>query len=305
MHQRRTRVASVRPHRPPRRGRREQVAQTGAPAPLGFAERTPPAVGRRDPPSSPIRHRFADITRLVCEEPMPELGVVAVRVEQRVRTIRLHHLARGDRVGQPPVVGLTRELEDPTRHRHRDPCSGELNHERVEPFPGRFACDKYAAARRRTSFSCSRSRIRCAPPAARWTRSGSGRALSLPRPRRGSTTSATSSGERRSLSRSARSSLRPHGSSRRARRHHGTRWDRAWAQQHPSRPPSRASQIKCHLSVQLSQGIESAPRLWASTLAAGGLEQGWSMGESAPDHRAKPFAKICRPVYCLKYDLQR
>jgi hypothetical protein len=31
---------------------------------------------------------------------------------------------------------------------------------RVHHFPGRFACDRYAAARRRTSFSCSNSRIR-------------------------------------------------------------------------------------------------------------------------------------------------
>jgi len=45
-------------------------------------------------------------------------------------------------------------------HRHGDPVGGQLAHERVEPFPGRCACDKYAAARRRTSFSCSRSLIR-------------------------------------------------------------------------------------------------------------------------------------------------
>ena len=91
---------------------------------------------------------------------MPELGVIAVRVEQRVRAICLHHLAGGDGVRQPPVVGLAGELEHPTRHRHRDPRGGELSHERVEPFPGRFACDRYAAARRSTSFSCSSSRFR-------------------------------------------------------------------------------------------------------------------------------------------------
>src|SRR5690606_3819718 len=91
---------------------------------------------------------------------MSELGVILVRVEQRVRAIRLHHLALGDEVRQPPVVGLAGELEHPTRHRHRDPCGGELRHKRVEPFPGRFACDRYAAARRSTSFSCSSSRIR-------------------------------------------------------------------------------------------------------------------------------------------------
>ena len=74
--------------------------------------------------------------------------------------MRLHHLTVGDGVGQPPVVGLAGELENPADHRDRDPVSGELLRDRVEPFPDRFACDSYAAARRRTSFSCSSSRIR-------------------------------------------------------------------------------------------------------------------------------------------------
>src|SRR6218665_3499615 len=89
----------------------------------------PPAIGGPDPPRGPIRHHLTDITGLVGEEPMPELGIVPVGVEERVRAIRLHHLARHDGVGPPPVVGLTRELEYPTRHRHRNPCSGELTHE--------------------------------------------------------------------------------------------------------------------------------------------------------------------------------
>ena len=132
----------------------------GAPALAALLpERAPPPIRGRDPPRRPIRHGFARITGLVGEEPVPELGVVAVRVEERVRAIRLHHLAGGDGIRQPPVIGLAGELEHPTRHRHRDPCCGELCHERVEPFPGRFACDRYAAARRNTSFSCSRSRF--------------------------------------------------------------------------------------------------------------------------------------------------
>ena len=43
---------------------------------------------------------------------------------------------RRSRVGQPPVVGLASKLEYPTRHHHGDPVSGELTHERVQPFPG-------------------------------------------------------------------------------------------------------------------------------------------------------------------------
>ena len=56
---------------------------------------------------------------------MPELGVVAVRVEQCVGTIPLHKPSLIDRVGQPPVVGLAGELENPARH--RDEESGLLH----------------------------------------------------------------------------------------------------------------------------------------------------------------------------------
>ena len=61
---------------------------------------------------------------------------------------------------EPPIVRLACKLQHPTRHRDGDPVGGELTHERVEPFPGRFAWDRYAAARRSTSFSCSNSLIR-------------------------------------------------------------------------------------------------------------------------------------------------
>ena len=79
---------------------------------------------------------------------------------QRVGAIRLHPISVRDRLLQPSVVGLAGELENPARHRHGYPVSGELCHERVEPFPGRWACPKYAAARRSTSTSCSSSRLR-------------------------------------------------------------------------------------------------------------------------------------------------
>ncbi len=41
-----------------------------------------------------------------------------------------------------PVVGRAGELQDPARHREGDPVSGQLTHVRVEPFPGRFACER-------------------------------------------------------------------------------------------------------------------------------------------------------------------
>ncbi|WP_162785603.1 hypothetical protein [Microbacterium sorbitolivorans] len=50
-------------------------------AAIGFTERGPPAVARRDPPRRPVRHRFAIVAGLVGEEPVPELGVVTMGVE--------------------------------------------------------------------------------------------------------------------------------------------------------------------------------------------------------------------------------
>ena len=110
-------------------------------APL-LPERGSPTVARCDPPRGPIRHRLTSLASLVSEQPVTELGVIFVRVEQRVRSIRLHDLAGCDGVGQPPVVRLARELQNPTRHRDRDPVSSELRHEQLEPFPGRLACDR-------------------------------------------------------------------------------------------------------------------------------------------------------------------
>ena len=81
-----------------------------------------------------------------------------MRVEQHVRTMRLGHLAIGDRVDQRPAVGLT--SKHPARRRHGGSRGGELTHERVEPFLGRSACDGYSAARRRTSLLCSSRRTR-------------------------------------------------------------------------------------------------------------------------------------------------
>src|SRR5699024_12864434 len=69
-------------------------------------------------------------------------------------------LGLGDLLFPPAVVGLAGELQDPQGHRDGDPARGELTHERVELFPGRFAWERKAAARRRTSFSCSSRRTR-------------------------------------------------------------------------------------------------------------------------------------------------
>jgi len=74
-----------------------------------------------------------------------------VGVEQHGRPVGLGQFGDGDGPGEPTVVGLAGELEDPARHHDRNTVRGELLHERVKPFPGSWACDRYAAARRRTS----------------------------------------------------------------------------------------------------------------------------------------------------------
>ena len=89
---------------------------------------------------------MAGVGDLVEEQSVAELGVLAVRVEDRVGEVCLPEFTGGDRSGEPGVVVLAVELEHPTRHRDRHPnrgaSRGELSHERVEPFPGSWACDR-------------------------------------------------------------------------------------------------------------------------------------------------------------------
>jgi Helix-turn-helix domain len=132
----------------------------GLAAGAGPTEHRPPAVVPTDPPHRPVAHLVAGLADLIRQEPIAELGIVAMRVEHSVRYVRLVELGVADRAGEPPVVGLTSDLEDPARHRDGDPVAGQLTDERVRHFPGKLACDRYAAARRSTSFSCSSSRTR-------------------------------------------------------------------------------------------------------------------------------------------------
>src|SRR5699024_6207787 len=104
-----------------------------------LADGAPPAAGRADPPRGPPTHRFTGDVSLVGEVAVAELRILTVCVEQGVGSMRFDALGIGDRVLQPPVVGLASNLKYPARHRDGNPVSGELAHERVPPFPGRFA----------------------------------------------------------------------------------------------------------------------------------------------------------------------
>ena len=62
-------------------------------------------------------HRLACLVGLVDQEPVAELRVVAVGVEQGVGAVGLDQVGVGDRAEQPAVVGLACDLQYPTRHR--------------------------------------------------------------------------------------------------------------------------------------------------------------------------------------------
>ncbi len=100
--------------------------------------------------------------------------------------------------------------EYPVRHRHGNPLGGKLFHEQVDPFPGNCACDRYAAARRRTSFPAPATGYDVAHHETRPTRRESRPACSRCRPRLGASISTTSADEHRNPQRSAPTSPRPH-----------------------------------------------------------------------------------------------
>ena len=81
-----------------------------------LAEHRPPGVVAADPPRGPLGHRLTHGGGFPGEESVAEFRVLAVGIEQGIRPIRRGQLGIGDRAGQPPVVGLARELKYPTRH---------------------------------------------------------------------------------------------------------------------------------------------------------------------------------------------
>lgn len=68
----------------------------------------------------------------VGEEPIAELRVIAVRVEQGVGQMRVGALDIGDRALQPAVVRLASDVEPPARHRDGDAVDRQLADERVD-----------------------------------------------------------------------------------------------------------------------------------------------------------------------------
>ena len=102
----------------------------------------PPLVVPADPPRRPLTHLLTGLRGFADQEPIAELGVIEMGVQQGVGSVGLQQLGLGDLLVPPAIVGLAEELQDPQGHRDGDAVSGELAHERVELFPGRFAWDR-------------------------------------------------------------------------------------------------------------------------------------------------------------------
>ena len=105
-----------------------------APRLLILTEHAPPLVARGDLPSRPVRHHLTSGACFVSQEPVAELGIIAVSIEQSIRPVCLDQLRLRRRIGEPPVVVLTVQAQDPTRHRDKDPVCGQLANERESSF---------------------------------------------------------------------------------------------------------------------------------------------------------------------------
>lgn len=101
-----------------------------APRLLILTEHAPPLVARGDLPSRPVRHHLTSGACFVSQEPVAELGIIAVSVEQSIRPVCLDQLRLRRRIGEPPVVVLTVQAQYPTRPGDGDPVCGQLANER-------------------------------------------------------------------------------------------------------------------------------------------------------------------------------
>jgi hypothetical protein len=89
---------------------------------------------RAQPPDPALPDRDAVPFELIGEEPVAELGVVAVGVDQRVGQVGVLEIAITDRARQPPVVPLTGEAEHPAGQPHREVLGGQVTDQRVDHF---------------------------------------------------------------------------------------------------------------------------------------------------------------------------
>jgi hypothetical protein len=77
---------------------------------LALAEHRPPCVVPADPPRRPVARLEPGGSDFVGKEPVPELRVIGVRVEDGVGQVGLVEQSVSHRVVAPPLVVLAAEL---------------------------------------------------------------------------------------------------------------------------------------------------------------------------------------------------
>src|SRR5215831_601617 len=111
-------------------------------------------------PGDPVLTRLdAQAGELAGDEPVPERRVVMVDAHRGVDQVCFIPGPVADWVLLPRVERLLAKAQHPAGHRDGDPVSGKVEDQR-EPHFGLISRAKNAAARRKTSFSCSSSLLR-------------------------------------------------------------------------------------------------------------------------------------------------
>jgi hypothetical protein len=92
------------------------------------------ALERTQPLDAVLRRPVASGLELISDEPVAELGVVTVDVEDGVEQVRVVPVALRDRGGEPLVEPLGGEAQHPAGHRDGDAVVGEVTDQRVGHF---------------------------------------------------------------------------------------------------------------------------------------------------------------------------
>ena len=93
------------------------------------------------PPDPPFADDQAVALELVGQEPVAELRIIGVGVEQHVDDVRVVPVPVGDGLGEPGVVGLRAEANNPAGQPHGDALGGQVTDQRVGHF-GSNPCAK-------------------------------------------------------------------------------------------------------------------------------------------------------------------
>jgi hypothetical protein len=95
----------------------------------------------------------------VSDEPVPERQIIAMDIEGGVDQVRVVSVPLRHRIALPGIEGLPGEAGHPAGHHDGNTIGGKAGDQRAAHF-GEISRAKYAAARRRISFSCSSARFR-------------------------------------------------------------------------------------------------------------------------------------------------